>query len=225
MERPQLKPNDLLLVLLAIIVVAGAVYTVKQGAAPPPPEDILSAPATPAPTTPEPVVPSLKTSLPSTFVAPRATGSAQRRVVLLGVDLTDPAVVSRVDDMLGTPVFPEASTASTPVPPSVYVDLQPGSGMVVLQLPRASTSRRDAMAAIADVQQRSPGTRVVLVGPLRSGQFYGDALRALAGVDSVTYLDPIAEQWVTPTTNAPLTAGERRQLAAHLAQDLIPLLK
>ena len=223
MERPQLKRNDLLLVLLAIIVVAGAVYTVKQGAAAPA-EDILSAPTTPTPATPEPIVSSLKTSMPSTFVAPRATFSAQRRVVLLGEDLTDPAVVSRIDDMLGTPVYPEASTASTPVPPSVYVDLQFGSGIVVLQLPRASTSRRDAIGAIADVQQRSPGTRVVLVGPLRSGQFYGDALKTLAGGDFVTYLNPIAEQWVTPTPSAPLTGGQRRQVAAHLARDLIPLM-
>lgn len=224
MERPRVKLNDLLLVLLAVVVVVAAVYTVKQGAVGPTGEDILSAPATAASTTPKPVDPSPTPSMPFTFVAPSATATAQRPVVLVGEDLTDPSVVSRVADRLGTPVFPEPSTARTPLPPSVYGDLLPGPGIVVLQLPRASTSRKDAMAAIADVQQRSPGTRVVLVGPLRSGQFYGAALRALAGVGPVTYLDPIAEQWVTPTPSAPLTSGQRRQLAAHLAQDLISLL-
>ena len=234
MERPRLKRNDVLLVLLAVVVVAGAVYTVKQGSAVPQGEDILSAPATPAPatpapatpasTTPDPVVASPTASTPFTFVAPSGTATVRRRVVLLGEDLTDPVVVSKVADTLGTPVFPAPSTASTPLPSAVYVDLLPGPGIVVIQLPRASTSRRDAMAAVADVQRRSPGTKVVLVGPLRTGQSYGGALKALAGVGSVTYLDPIAEQWVTPTPSAPLTGGQRLQLAAHLAQDLTPLL-
>ncbi len=234
MERPQLKRNDVLLVLLAVVVVAGAVYMVKQGSAVPQGEDILSAPATPASTTPAsttpastpppPVVASPTASAPFIFVGPSATATVRRRVVLLGEDLTDPAVVSKVADTLGTPVFPAPSTASTPLPPTVYVDLRPGPGIVVVQLPRASTSRKDAMATIADVAQRSPGTRVVLVGPLRTGQFYGDALRALSGVGSVTYLDPIAEQRVTPTPSAPLTGGQRLQLAAHLARDLTPLL-
>ncbi len=224
MERPRLKRNDLLLVLLAIVVVAGAVYTVKQGSAVPKGDDILSAPATPASTTPDSVVPSPTPSTPFTFVAPSGTATAQRRVVLLGEDLTDPAVVSRVADKLGTPVFPAPSTASTPLPSEVFVDLLRGPGVVVMQLPRASTSRRDAMAAVADVQQRSPGTKAVLVGPLRTGQFYGGALKALSGRGLVTYLDPIAEHWVKPAPSAPLTGGQRRQLATHLAQDLTPLL-
>ncbi len=234
MERPQLKRNDVLLVLLAVVVVAGAVYTVKQGSAVPQGEDILSAPAapasttpastTPASTTPDPVVATPTPSAPFIFVGPSATATVRRRVVLLGEDLTDPAVVSKVADTLGTPVLPAPSTASIPLPPAVYVDLRPGAGLVVLQLPRASTSRRDAMAAVADVQRRSPGTRVVLVGPLRTGQFYGGELKALAAVGSVTYLDPIAERWVTPAPSAPLTGGQRLQLAAHLARDLTPLL-
>jgi len=236
MDRPQLKRNDVLLVLLAVVVVAGAVYTVKQGSAVPQGEDILSAPAapasttpastTPASTTPDPVVATPTPSAPFIFVGPSATATVRRRVVLLGEDLTDPAVVSKVADTLGTPVLPAPSTASIPLPPAVYVDLRPGAGLVVLQLqlPRASTSRRDAMAAVADVQRRSPGTRVVLVGPLRTGQFYGGELKALAAVGSVTYLDPIAERWVTPAPSAPLTGGQRLQLAAHLARDLTPLL-
>jgi len=225
-ERPRLKRNDVLLVLLAVVVVAGAVYTVKQGSAVPQGEDILSAPATPASTTPAstPPDPVVASTTPFIVVAPSASATAQRRVVLLGEDLTDPAVVSKVAHTLGTPVFPAPSTASTPLPPAVYVDLRPGPGIVVVQLPRASTSRRDAMAAVADVQQRSPGTKVVLIGPLRTGQFYGGALKALARAGSVTYLDPIAERWVRPTTSAPLTGGQRLQLATHLARDLTPLL-
>jgi len=127
-ERPRLKRNDVLLVLLAVVVVAGAVYTVKQGSAVPQGEDILSAPATPAPTTPAPTTPASTTpasttpdpvvdsptpSAPFTFVAPSATATVRRRVVLLGEDLTDPAVVSKVADTLGTPVVLATGHAMT----------------------------------------------------------------------------------------------------------------
>ncbi len=131
---------------------------------------------------------------------------------------------STVAGRLGTQVTAAASDGVTPLPLQTFVDLLAGPSIVVIQLPRASTSRSDALAAVASIRSRAPGTKVVLVGPIRRGQFYGAGLKALTKVVPVTYLDPVAEHWVTPPTKVALTSAEHQQLAGHLAQDLTHLL-
>lgn len=217
-QRLRLKLTDVLLLLFAIVVAAGAVYVVKQGSTVPRADDtVTTGPAVPA--IPDGASPRPTNPTPT----PTGTSVAHRRVVLLGQDLTDPAVVSAVSGSLGTSVRAVSSSAP-PVPTEVYVDLLPGPGIVVLQLPGASTSRSDALAAVMEIRSRAPGTKVVLVGPVREGQSGGGGLATLSNVVPVTYLDPIAEQWVDPPTSAMLDDAQHQQVAAHLARDLTPLL-
>lgn len=218
-RRPRLKLTDVLLFLFAIVVAAGAVYVVKQGSTVPRADDTLTTgPAVTA--TPEAASPQPTNPTPT----PTGTSVAQRRVVLLGEDLTEPAVVSAVAGSLGTSVTAAVSSSATPVPTEVYVDLLPGPGIVVIQLPESSTSRSDALAAVMEIRSRVPGTKVVLVGSVRVGQPGGAGLATLSNVVPVTYLDPIAEQWVDPPTSATLNDAQHQQVAAHLAHDLTPLL-
>jgi len=221
-ERPRLRLPDVLLFLLAAVVVAVVTYTVKQGLMMPSAADVGSAQGA----IPANGGPSRTPAATATATAtPTPTRGPLRRVVLLGEDLTDRAVVSTLADTLGTTVKPVRSRAVTPVPSAVYTRLLPGPGVVVIQLPRASTARSDALAAVEAIRSRARGTKVVLVGPVRTGDSYGAALKALTGFVIVTYLDPVAEHWVTPATKASLTVGQRQQLAAHLARDLAPLLR
>ncbi len=222
MQRLRLHRNDVLLFLLAVVVLVGAVYTVKQGSMLPKADVSLAAPAeTVPPERPSPVPGSTESATPT----PTGTSAApQRRVVLLGADLADPAVVATVTSRLGTPVMAATSDGVTPLPLETFVDLLSGPSIVVMQLPRASTSRSDALAAVSAIRSRAPGTKVVLVGPVRRGESYGSGLQALTKVVPVTYLDPLAEHWVTPATATALNDAEHQQLAAHLCQDLTPLL-
>ncbi len=99
MQRPRLHRNDALLLLLAVLVVVGAVYTVKQGSSVPQADGSTAAPGETA----LPASPSA-TPVPTESATPTPTGTSaapQRRVVLIGADLTEPAVVSTVAGRLG----------------------------------------------------------------------------------------------------------------------------
>ena len=153
MQRPRLHRNDALLLLLAVLVVVGAVYTVKQGSRVPQADVSTAAPA-------ETALPASPSATPvpteSATLTPTGTPAApQRRVVPIGADLTEPAVVSTVAGRLGTQVTAAASDGVTPLPLQTFVDLLAGPSIVVIQLPRASTSRSDALAAVAAIRSRA----------------------------------------------------------------------
>ncbi len=221
MERLRPKPADFALLLLALVVVVAVVYTAKHSSSMQSSGEARAAPATttrPAAPVPAPIA----TEPPSP--APIRPPTIRKRVVLVGVDLSDRAVVATVMSKLGTPVVAAQPDPAAPVPLQVFVDLQSGPSVVVLQLSRSAASRNDIRGVVTAIRSRAPGTQVVLVGPVRSGQSYGARLRALAKVVPGTYLDPIGERWVTPPTRTPPTGVQRQQMAVRLAQDLAPLL-
>lgn len=144
---------DVLLVVLAVLVVSAAMYAVAEGTKPLRTEALT--PDTPG---------ASATPLASRSPSPKAAGSNRsakatfRRVVLLGADLNDPVALTRLTDLLGTSVVGEPSAVNEPLPAAAVADLLPGRVLVVMQLPRASTSRRDALAAVTTIRRNAPGT-------------------------------------------------------------------
>lgn len=210
---------DVLLVVLAVLVVSAAMYAVAEGTKALRTEALI--PDTPgASATPL----ASRSPSPKTAETNRSATATLRRVVLFGADLTDPVALTRLRDLLGTTVVGEPSAVNEPLPAAAVADLLPGRVLVVMQLPRASTSRRDALAAVTTIRRNAPGTTIVLLGPLRRGQSYGAGLKSLVDELSVAYIDPVSEVWVSPPTKVSLTGSERRQVATRLAGVLVPLL-
>jgi lysophospholipase L1-like esterase len=125
-----------------------------------------------------------------------------------GLDAQHPSFAARVRSFAGSD-------------PSVVV-VALGSDDVAAAAPgRAVEVLTTAARQLADLRQRLPGARIVVLGPLPSGGTPSATLLAVRGalqiaaqVARVLFIDPIAEGWITGDQAHPLSGNAAQMLAA-----------